>query len=137
MVDKIVSENIEFDLITAVPINKKRYKERGYNQSDLMAKEISKRMGIPYTNEIYKKENCGVQVGKNWAERIENVKDTFFVGNKEVFLDKTVLVVDDIITTGSTMNSIAKTLIEAGAKRVIGLTLCGVRFNDDPNGAIS
>lgn len=137
MIDKIAQENIEFDLITAVPINKNRFRERGYNQSELLAKEISKRIDVPFSNGIFKKENKEAQVGKNWAERKENVKNTFFIKDKDIFAGKTVLVVDDIITTGSTMNSIAETLMKAGAKRVLGLTLCGVRFNDDPNAPIS
>lgn len=136
LMDKIVSENLEFDLITAVPMNKKHLRERGYNQAELMAKEVSKRTGIKYSNEIYKKDNCSDQVGKDWKDRIENVKDTFYVKNDDAFKDKTVLVIDDIITTGSTLNSVAKTLVESGAKKVICLTLCGVRFNDDPNAPI-
>lgn len=131
LMDKINSENIEFDVITAVPINKKRYKERGYNQSELLAKEVSKRTGIPYSNNICKKENCGVQVGKSWAERIKNVENTFYIKDGSPFEGKTVLVIDDVITTGSTINNVAKTLIEAGAKRVIGLTVCGAGFKDD------
>lgn len=133
LMDKINSENIEFDLITAVPINKQRYRERGYNQTDLLAKELSKRTGVQYSNQIFKHENCGVQVGKNLAERVKNVEKTFFIKNNEVFKDKTVLVIDDIITTGSTLNSVAKTLKDAGAKKVIGLTICGVRLNDKSN----
>lgn len=137
MVDKIIAEDVEVDLMTAVPVSKERFRERGYNQAELLAKEIAKRMNIPYSNQIFKKEGHSVQVGKNWAERKKNVENTFFVKNKDAFSGKTVLVVDDIITTGSTMNSVAKTLSEAGAKRVFGLTLCGVRFSDDPNAPIS
>lgn len=130
LVDKIEEEDIKFDLIVSVPMNKKHLIDRGYNQAELMSIEVSKRIGIPYSKEIFKKDNCDDQVGKDWKGRMENVKDTFFVKNQEAFKDKTVLVIDDIITTGSTLNSVSKTLLDAGARKVIGLTLCGVKFKN-------
>lgn len=126
-VDKIIEENIEFDVITAVPMTKVHRRERGYNQCDLIARELSKRLNVPYNSGLYKKPGRGRQLGKSFAERKKNAENAYFTMN-DSFKGLRVLVIDDVYTTGSTMNNAAKALLKGKAKSVIGLTLCNVEF---------
>lgn len=125
-VDKIIEENIDVDVLAVAPMTKAHLRERGYNQCDLIAKEISERLLIPYVNEVYKKSDRSRQLGKSYSERKKNAENAYFT-NSDVYEGLKVLVIDDIYTTGSTMNNIAKALLKSGAKTVIGLTLCAVK----------
>lgn len=125
-VDKIIEENISVDVLTAVPMTKSHQRERGYNQCDFIANEISERLLIPYVKEIYKKGDRTRQLGKSYSERKKNADNAYYT-KSNVYEGLRVLVIDDIYTTGSTMNSMAKTLLKSGAKSVIGLTLCAVK----------
>ena len=121
---KIKKYNIKFDLIIAVPISSRRMKERGYNQSELIAKNLSKLTGINYQKDVLIKiKNNLRQSELNLNERKENVKDAYSIKNIECIADKKILLLDDIYTTGATINECAKILKLAGAKEVIGLTL--------------
>ena len=121
---KFNKHNINCDLITSVPISDKRLKERGYNQSDLIAKYLSK-----FTKKYYKKDillktkNNLRQSELNLNERKENVKDAYSIKNIEIVKDRRIVLVDDIFTTGATLNECAKVLKCAEAKEVIGLTV--------------
>lgn len=126
--DKIIEENIDADIMTFAPMTKKHKRERGYNQCELIAKELSSRLRIPLTDKIYKKEDRTRQVGKSYSERIKNAENAYFVAD-DTFDSKRVLVIDDVFTTGSTMNNIAKALRKGKASSVIGLTLCNVELN--------
>lgn len=126
-VDKIIEDNIDADIMTFAPITKKHKRERGYNQCELIAKEISKRVNIPLSAKIYKKEDRSRQVGKSFGERIKNAENAYYVKDDE-FKGKRVLVIDDVFTTGSTMNNIAKALMKGKASSVVGLTLCNVEL---------
>ena len=109
--------------IVPVPLDKFRHKERGYNQSALLAKPISWETGIPYSESILIREKITrQQVGLSKSEREANMAGAF-KADKELAAGKAFLVVDDVITTGSTINACAKALIKAGASKVFGLTL--------------
>ena len=112
-------ENLKkYDIIIVVPISSKRKKERGYNQSYLIAKEISKVIKIPIATKIlYKKRNTVPQSSLNKKQRNENVKGVYMAKNIFKLSYKKILLIDDIYTTGNTVNECARELVEKGIKR--------------------
>ena len=121
---KIKKHNLRCDLIVAVPISNKRLKERGYNQSDLIARYLSNFAKIQYKKDvIIKIKNNLRQSELDIHERKENVKDAYSIKNIEIVNGKKVVLIDDIYTTGATLNECAKVLKNAGAKEVVGLTV--------------
>lgn len=108
----------KYDIILVVPISRKRQIERGYNQSELIAKEIAKITSLKIEkNKLYKNKHTKPQSTLNKEQREENVKQVYRAKNIEKIKDKKILIFDDIYTTGSTVNECAKTLIEAGVQR--------------------
>ncbi len=97
---------------------------RGYNQSGLLCERIIKDINIPYKKDILKRVvNNKSQTNLSREERMENVKGIFKVCEPEKINDKTILIIDDVLTTGATINECSKTLVENGAKEIIALTL--------------
>lgn len=114
----------KIDYIYYIPISLKRYFERGYNQSYLLAKCISKQVGIPIKRfGLIKIKNNQMQSSLSKSERLNNIKGVY----KALFLDdikgKTILLIDDIFTTGATINEASKVLKKAGAKKIIAITI--------------
>lgn len=102
-----------YDIIIPVPIHYNRKINRGYNQSALIAKEIAKRLNIQYENKVlFKTVNNKPQSTKNKQERINNVKGVYYTKNEYRILNKKILLLDDIYTTGSTVNECSKILRE-------------------------
>lgn len=102
-----------YDIIIPVPIHYNRKINRGYNQSALIAKEIAERLNIQYENKVlFKKVNNNPQSTKNKQERINNVKGVYYTKNEYRILNKKILLLDDIYTTGSTVNECSKILRE-------------------------
>ena len=128
---RIISERLERkirlwnpDAIIPVPIHKSKLKSRGYNQAALIANELSKRLGIPCNEGILiRRAPTKVQKNLSASQREINLKKAFIVKRNSVEL-KSVLVVDDIYTTGSTMDAIASCLKGAGIGEVFFVTLC-------------
>ncbi|MHB2155344.1 ComF family protein [Calditrichota bacterium GD2] len=113
---------LNFDLVTAVPLNPARYKERGYNQSELIAKQLSNITRIPLSsNLLIRLRNTQSQTKLSREERKQNVKDAFTI-NGEVE-GKRILLIDDVITTGSTLNECARELKKNGASWVTAAAL--------------
>lgn len=117
---KIALDSIEevadkITLITAVPISKNRLRERGYNQAELLGKELSYLTDIPYKNVLVRAGSTRSSL-LNKDERIKQLKGQFDF-DKSVF-GETVLLIDDICTTGTTLRHCAKLLKKAGAKEV-------------------
>jgi ComF family protein len=112
-------------VIIPIPLSKKRLKQRGYNQAELLAKSLSDKMSIRMiSNVLYKiKETLSQVEIKDKEKRLENIKGAFAVKNPEIIKDKTVILVDDIVTTGATLKEARRVLMEAGAKKVIGLVV--------------
>jgi ComF family protein len=112
----------EYDYVTAVPMHISGIKKRGYNQSELLAKRFAKNAGLEYMNLLSKPKNIKPQHTLKRDERRKNVKNAF---NSLCDLSgKSVLLIDDIITTGSTVNECCRILKKAGAKNVDFFTLC-------------
>lgn len=111
--EKIKNESLysPIDYIIPVPLHPKKKKKRGYNQSDCIAKGLSESLQVPYRTDLVKRTvNTSTQTKKNKEERWSNVSGIFELVNKELLKDKHVLLVDDVITTGATIESCAHTL---------------------------
>lgn len=123
------TENIRFieqyDYLIPVPIHKKRKEQRGYNQSELIARAISDEVkNIKFqTNIIKKDKNIVPQSTLNQKEREKNIKNVYKVINNEKIKNKKILLLDDIYTTGSTVNECSRLLVEEGCKEVGILTV--------------
>ncbi len=102
------------DLIIPVPLHPKRERQRGYNQSTQFAIGLSEVLNIPYMEGILERPiYTPTQVGKNIVERLENVLSVFQLKQKEAIIGKHILLVDDVLTTGATMEACALQLLEA------------------------
>ena len=107
-----------------MPVSKQRFKERGYNQAELIAKQISKFTGKELvTNCLYKNKNIIAQSTLNKEEREENIKGVYILKNQEKLLNKKVLLIDDIYTTGSTANECCRVIKMAGTSKIGVMTI--------------
>lgn len=109
------------EVVVSVPISKERLKERGYNQSELIAKKTAEYLGVPYINCMIKTKHNSEQHRLHLKDRKENVKGVYELEENKHITNKKVLLVDDIVTTGYTLAECASVLMEHGAKEV----LCG------------
>lgn len=111
------------DMIIPVPLHKSRLIERGYNQAELIAKELSKGVGIPVKKDVLvRNKKTKPQKWLNEKERKDNIEKAFTIRKNIVKLKKVVLV-DDIYTTGSTVDSCARELKDKGAEKVYCVSL--------------
>lgn len=116
--------NLELDGIIPIPLYKKRYKERGYNQAALIAREIGRQIEVPvYEHYLVRGVATAPQKSLSDVERKKNLENAFQVIENKVQL-KQVLLVDDIYTTGSTMDSVATSLLETGTRKVYCACVC-------------
>ncbi|MBD5588556.1 ComF family protein [Clostridium botulinum] len=122
MCKKVKEVNINTDIITFVPSSKKSYKKRGYNQSEYLAKIISKNINVPIAHCLKKYMNTKDQIGLNGLERWLNVENSFKVYNEKCIKNKKVLLIDDVLTTGATSFYCANELKKRGAKEIFILT---------------
>ena len=104
-----------YDCIVPVPISRERLRERGYNQSALLAKALAEQTGIPYRELLEKTRHNRTQHRLSAKERAENVRGAY---KAEAAQGQRILLVDDIVTTGATARECAKTLYRAGAEDV-------------------
>lgn len=113
----------EPDFITCVPMSKRRRRYKAYNQCDYLIKHIGKAFGIkPTYNLIIKIKDTPSQVNLRHNERMTNLKGAFIANKKYDINGKTILLCDDVVTTGSTLSECSKALKKAGARRVICVT---------------
>ncbi len=122
LIEKIEKDNLQFDIITSVPISKKRLRERGYNQTELLGRVIAEYFKKPFFMGLIKAKDTLPQVGLKRTERLYNLKNSFVVTAGDI-KDKKVLLIDDVLTTGATLNEVAKVLKKAGARQVWGAVL--------------
>lgn len=113
------------DVIVPVPLHAKRLKQRKYNQAELLAKDLSDTYSIPIdTLNLIKTRDTKSQTKYQMKDRKSNVKDAFNILARNVYKDKIVLIIDDVYTSGATINECARILKEkGGATSVIALTL--------------
>lgn len=119
---KIINEtDVNYDFVFPVPIHHARRRERSYNQSEYIANGICEILKIDQENNILKRKNYTLTQTKLSAlERKNNVGKVFYINPKksDLIKNRIILLVDDVLTTGATMNSCATILLENGAKRV-------------------
>ena len=121
---KNTDEIWENSVLVPVPLDKKKFKTRGYNQSEELAKELSKILKIPVIPKcLIKTKFTKPQMELSKIEREKNLENSFTIKNPEKFQDKKVFLVDDVYTTGSTMQECAKTLKNEGANSVWGICI--------------
>ena len=113
----------EIAVIVCVPLSEERQKERGYNQAEELAIVLAERLDVPFLeNAVIKRKETDPQKKKIGKDRAENIRGAYFVRRRKACKNKTVLVVDDIMTTGSTGSEMARILYGAGANTVYFLT---------------
>lgn len=111
----------DFELI-CVPLYKKKQHSRGFNQCELITEELSKMLNLPYNFKLIKRvKNTLPMYNLNYQERRENMKDAFLV-NKKYYSGKKILIIDDIVTTGSTLESMISTLKQNEINEICCLT---------------
>lgn len=106
----------DIDVISWVPLSKKRLRKRGYNQAQLLAETVSRELDIPAEATLVKTVDNPTQSGtKNAGERAKNVRGVYSTEDPKNIRGKAVLLIDDVVTTGSTLSECAKTLVNDGA----------------------
>lgn len=128
-------EFLKADMLIPVPLHWIRKRSRGFNQSEELGRCISESLKIPMKNLLKRKRNTRPQIGLSGDERIKNIRGAFKVsliakriwkasnGSRFNFEGKSVILVDDVVTTGATVNECAKVLKKAGAREVIVVCL--------------
>ena len=115
----------KYDIIIPVPMTYKKIKERGYNQTQLIARLITENIeSLTLKEDIlikYKENNTQSKLTKQ--QRVENVKDVYKLRNNKIIKGKNVLIFDDVYTTGATCNECAKTLIKANTNKIGVMTI--------------
>lgn len=118
------------DAVCFVPMTKKAYRKRGYNQSELLAKELGKMLSLPVLKDaIEKVKSSTAQKTLTRAQRAENLKGCFRAKREEV-KDKTLILVDDVLTTGATADAICKELKRRGAKKIYFASVASVEYKN-------
>lgn len=115
-----VSEVLKkYDIVISVPVSRRRKMERGYNQSELIAKDICKKLNKKYSRDILiKTKNTTAQSTLNKEQRKENAKGVYEIRKQDKIKGKKVLLIDDIYTTGSTVNECSRALKQANPKEI-------------------
>jgi ComF family protein len=110
------------DCIVSVPLSPRGLRERGFNQTLLVARALSRATGIPLdASSLHKKKETSPQVGLSRSQRMNNLRGAF--GTRRRLDGRSVLLVDDVITTGATVRECSKTLMRAGASEVHALSI--------------
>lgn len=118
---------VGFDAVVSVPPRKKKRKENGYDQAGCLARAVASRLGISYIPRAMAQTGVSrKQSTLSYSARIENVKGRFAVRNKQAIKNKTILLIDDVCTSGATLEECAKMLRQGGAYSVYAATLATV-----------
>jgi ComF family protein len=122
--DYLITNPVPGEVLVPVPLHRKRLKERGYNQSSLLAQELGKLANLPVVNDCLTRERYSPPQARTTtvAERRSNVANAFSCRDGRL-RDKQVLLIDDVSTSGATLDACAQALKEAGAASVWGLVL--------------
>jgi ComF family protein len=114
----------QFDLIAPIPLHAVRLRERGYNQSALLSQDLSRHYGIRHRDDLLtRQKNTPTQTELGAKQRWTNMEGAFRIKNLSGIDGKSIVLIDDLYTTGATVHSAAQTLKAAGAARICVLTL--------------
>jgi ComF family protein len=112
-----------FDAVVPMPLHWRRRWQRGFNQSELLAREIARKWGVPVSALVRRKRATAPQAGLTSAQRRKNVEGAFQVGKGTRLKGMRLLLIDDVLTTGATASACARALKRAGAAQVTFLAL--------------
>ncbi len=116
-----------FSLLIPVPLHIKKLRERGFNQSLLLANKMGRKYNLPVNFSLLKRNKSTLtQTDLNKTEREKNVKGAFVIADRKIIAGENVILIDDVYTTGATLNECAKVLLKAGVQKVAVLTLSRV-----------
>ena len=116
------------DMLVGVPLHKSRLRQRGYNQADWIAEGLANGLALPHrTDVLIRVKFAGSQTRRNRLERWQNVRTVFAVAKPDDVKDKHIVIVDDVMTTGATVEACAVELLKAGCREVSVLTLAATR----------
>ena len=125
---------LPIDCLTPVPLHPERQTARGYNQSELLARAVGRERRLPVRNDlIERKRHTPPQVHLNREQRLQNMKDAFAALRPGALHGETVLLIDDVCTTGATMRACAEALRVAGAGEVYALAIARARTQRQPD----
>ena len=115
----------DFIYLIPVPLHPARKRERGFNQSEILCEALARDLNLQFPQNILSRiKNTKDQTKLSIEERKQNVAGAFQVNDKQKILhDKKIILVDDVITTGATLNECARVLKQAGAKEILGITI--------------
>lgn len=124
--ERRVFENLDNPILVPIPISRKKFRRRGYNQAKIIATKLAeKSTGLMVASEILKKVKDGPDQNsiKNKRERFENIRGAFKIRDGELVRGRNVILIDDILTTGATLSEARRTLKSAGAKNIFAFTV--------------
>lgn len=117
------------DYLVGVPLHKSRQQQRGYNQSDWIGEGFSEATGVPYRNDVLIRTRFeGSQTRRNRLQRYENVKAVFVIESSADIVNKRIVLIDDVLTTGATLEACANELLRAGCLSVGIVTIAATRY---------
>jgi ComF family protein len=119
LAERLAKKGVEADRVVPIPLHPRRLRERGFNQSVVIARQISRRLGIPLElSQLRKIRETQPQTGLKAVERRDNVRGVFDLKEKGRLKKKRVLLIDDVLTTGATVRSCVSVLKKAGVDHV-------------------
>jgi len=131
MVDFVSSLKWDIDVVIPAPLGRQRLKERGYNQVGLVAQPLAYELGLEYAPQaLWKARETRSQVGLTISQRHENVSQAY-QANPSVVKRKSILLMDDVATTGSTISACTEALLSAGANAIYALTIARALSHHD------
>ncbi|GAB6100032.1 hypothetical protein JCM16358_19110 [Halanaerocella petrolearia] len=113
----------QFDLITYIPVHQERMEERGFNQAYLLARELGSRINLSLQSLLVRQKNTIKQSKLSRKERLDNIKNKFTIEQSDLVRNKNILIVDDIFTTGATVNAASRILLNYEAQKVKVITV--------------
>lgn len=123
LADSLKDSLADLHAVTFIPIHPARRRERGYNQAELIARGVADALELPLLDVMRRTRYTGTQTALSEQQRLVNLHNAFSVHTPDLIRNARILLVDDVLTTGATLNTAAEALIAAGARRVDALTV--------------
>lgn len=131
LVDELLNSDLDissYDMIAPVPLFIAKERSRGYNQSSILASVIGKKIGVDFIPDLLiRTKDTKSQTGMNKDERVANVKNVFRLNDSYVIKGEKIILVDDVMTTGSTVSECLKILKKKGCEKVLAVSLAIVK----------